>query len=106
MMTEMTPEIRILTYVSTSPIHGKGLFARESIPKNTVIGHLEGRHTKQDGIYVLWLDQENGFEVCCDLKYINHSNSPNACYYDDKSVVALHDIQSGEEITHNYESDW
>ncbi|MDJ0834331.1 MAG: SET domain-containing protein [Gammaproteobacteria bacterium] len=95
-----------LTYVDDSPIHGKGLFARVAIPENTVIGHLEGQHTQQDGIYVLWIDHENGFEVYCDLKYINHSDKPNACYYDDKSVVALRDIKPGEEITHNYEADW
>lgn len=95
-----------LTYVNTSPIHGKGLFARQHIPIGSVIGHLEGEHTKQDGIYVLWIDEENGFEVYCDLKYINHSDAPNACYYDDKSVVALRDILKDEEITHNYGADW
>jgi SET domain-containing protein len=104
-MTQKIPG-KIITYVDNSSIHGKGLFATELIPKDTVIGHLEGEHTTQDGIYVLWLDQDNGLEVCCDLKYINHSDTPNACYYDDKSVVALHDIMAGEEITHNYEADW
>lgn len=98
--------LKLITYVKDSPIHGNGLFARTTIEKGDVIGHLEGRHTQQDGIYVLWLDHENGFEVCCNLKYINHSDSPNACYYDDKSVVALRDIKKGEEITHNYEADW
>lgn len=97
---------RVLTYVAHSPIHGQGLFARETILKDTVIGHLEGEHTIQDGIYVLWIDEETGFEVSCDLKFINHSDRPNACYYDDKTVVALKDIQAGEEITHNYEADW
>jgi SET domain-containing protein len=96
----------VLTYVANSPIHGKGLFAKTIIKKDTVIGHLEGEHTTQDGIYVLWIDHENGIEVCCDLKYINHSEEPNACYYDDKTVVALRDIAQGEEITHNYEADW
>jgi len=97
---------KLLTYVADSTIHGKGLFAKDTITKDTVIGHLEGEHTKQDGIYVLWLDHENGFEVCCDLKFINHSDQPNACYYDDKSVVAIRDIKVDEEITHNYEADW
>ena len=97
---------RGLTYVAQSPIHGQGLFARKLIAEGSVIGHLEGEHTVQDGIYVLWIDEENGFEVSCDLKYINHSEQPNACYYDDKTVVALRDIQAGEEITHNYEADW
>ena len=95
-----------ITYVKTSEIHGKGLFASKSIARDTVIGYLQGKPTKQDGMYVLWLDQKNGFEVSCDLKYINHSDAPNACYFDDKSVVALRDIEAHEEITHNYESAW
>lgn len=95
-----------LTYVSDSQIHGKGLFASTSISRDTVIGFLQGKSTKKDGMYVLWLDQERGFEVSCDLKYINHSDRPNACYFDDKSVVALRDIEVHEEITHNYESEW
>ena len=95
-----------LTYASHSSIHGTGLFAREEILKDTIIGYLKGKPTQQDGMYVLWMDSKNGFEVGCDLKYINHSDSPNACYYDDKSVVALCDIACDEEITHNYEADW
>lgn len=93
-----------LTYAAKSEIHGTGLFARQKILKDTVIGHLEGEITNKDGMYVLWLDDETGFKVSCDLKYINHSGSPNACYYDDKTVVALCDIGVDEEITHNYET--
>jgi SET domain-containing protein len=95
-----------ITLIANSPIHGKGLFAAATIEKDSVIGHLKGRKTQKDGMYVLWLDHETGFEVTCDFKYINHSDAPNACYYDDKSVVALRDIEAGEEITHNYEADW
>jgi uncharacterized protein len=94
-----------ITYVAESGIHGKGLFAAEFIEKDTIIGYLDGEHTQEDGMYVLWLNGETGFEVSCKLKYINHSDQPNACYYDDKSVVALRDIQPNEEITHNYEAD-
>ncbi len=94
------------TYITNSLIHGKGLFAQSSIQKNTIIGYLKGKETTKDGIYVLWLDNETGYKVSCDLKYINHSDAPNACYYDDLSVVALRNINKDEEITHNYEADW
>ena len=61
----------------------------------------------RDGAHVLWLDETRGVEVTCDLKYINHSDRPNACYYDDLSVVALRDIEPDEEITHDYHcADW
>ena len=43
-----------------------------------------------------------GIEVLCRFRYINHADDPNACYYDDFSVVALRDIWPGEEITHDY----
>ena len=97
---------KALTYVAESSIHGRGLFASTTIEKHTVIGYLQGKTTRKDGSYVLWLDQKTGFEVSCDLRFINHSETPNACYYDDLSVVAIRDIKAGEEITHNYEADW
>ncbi|WP_084639091.1 SET domain-containing protein-lysine N-methyltransferase [Haliea salexigens] len=37
---------------------------------------------------------------------LNHSNDPNVSYYADLSVVALRDIQAGEELTHHYGDDW
>ena len=74
---------------------------REEIPVVAKMQILPG-HAKGDGAYVLWVSETEGFEVSCDLRYINHSDRPNACYYDDLSVVALCDIQPGEEITHDY----
>jgi SET domain-containing protein len=95
-----------IVYVDDSPIHGKGLFARTLIPSGTVIGIVQGSYTVDDGDHVLWVDENKGFHVQCDLRYINHSSTPNAVYYDNLEVVAMRDIQAGEEITHNYESGW
>ncbi len=95
------------TYVAASSIHGLGLFAAKKIKKDSIIGWLESKPSDVDGCYVLWVTDSKGIEVLCDLKYINHSDRPNACYYDDLSVVALRDIDADEEITHNYGSaDW
>jgi hypothetical protein len=95
------------TYVAVSAIHGKGLFANTVIAGGDVIGWLNGKPCSTDGAYVLWISERQGIEVLCDLRYINHADDPNACYYDDLSVVALRDIQPHEEITHNYTSnDW
>lgn len=91
--------------VKKSPIHGHGLFATTRIAKGTVLGTLQGRRTRKDGPYVLWLDDETGYEVQNDLKYINHAARPNAAYFDDLTVVALRTIKPGEEITHNYLGD-
>ncbi|HJX17207.1 MAG TPA: SET domain-containing protein [Acidiferrobacterales bacterium] len=94
-----------LIYVTTSNIHGKGLFARKRIRAGTLIGQIDGRPTSIDGPYVLWLTQSEGVEVRCQLKYINHCDEPNAIYYDTLEVIALRDIQRDEEITHNYDSE-
>jgi len=97
----------VSTYVTNSSIHGKGLFAGRPIAAGTVIGWLKGVPSSRDGDYVLWLSENQAVEVTCDLRYINHSEHPNACYYDDLSVVALCDIEPHAEITHNYASnDW
>jgi SET domain-containing protein len=89
-------------YVADSPIHGKGLFADTFIPAGEVIGTLTGEYTDQDGDYVLWIDNRQGFLVHGELRYINHSDEPNAVYYDTLEVCALRDIHPHEEITHNY----
>jgi hypothetical protein len=95
------------TYVANSNIHGKGLFTKITIADGKKIGWLQCHPTEVDGIYVLWINEQQGIEVTCDLRYINHSDHPNACYYDDLSVVALRNIEPDEEITHDYNSnDW
>ncbi len=76
-----------LTNVGDSPIHGQGLFARVEIPKNTVIGTTQGKPWKRNGAHVIWLNETQGFKVSCELKYINHADKPNACYYDNLSVL-------------------
>lgn len=91
--------------VQPSGIHGQGLFAERFIPADTVIGHLEGSYTTQDGAHVLWITEEQGFRVENELRFINHANEPNAAYFDDLTVMSLCDIQPGEEITHDYLGD-
>lgn len=88
--------------VKLSSIHGRGLFARGWIRKGTIFGRVKGRRTRQDGPYVLWLDELKGVNIVNSMKYINHSSRPNAALYDDLTVVALRHIKVGEEITHNY----
>ena len=91
-----------LFYIDDSPIHGKGLFARKYIGAGEIIGVLDVVPTTTDGEHVLWVDDDNGFHVKCDLRFINHSDEPNAAYYDTLEVWALTDIAPGEEITHDY----
>lgn len=92
--------------VKDSVIHGKGLFAKEDITKDQIIGHFKGKKTSKTSAYVLWIKSNLSIEVEGPLKYINHSKQPNACYYDDLTVVALKNIKKDEEITHDYGDDW
>lgn len=92
-------------YVKKSGIHGKGLFAARNIKAGEVLGSIKYNPVDEDGPYVLWL-AEQGIKVDCELKFINHSKKPNACYCDDLDVVALTNIKKGEEITHDYGDDW
>jgi len=92
-------------YVKTSGIHGKGLFAGKTIKVGEVIGRIKYNPTDEDGPHVLWVNDQ-GILVESDLKYINHSARPNACYCDDLDVVALKKISKDEEITHDYGEEW
>ncbi|WP_432797553.1 SET domain-containing protein [Poriferisphaera sp. WC338] len=91
-----------LACVQNSAIHGRGLFAYEHINEGTIIGRIVGTPTHEDGPHVLWLTDDLGIRVLNDLRFINHSGQPNAAYFDDGEVIALKDIQPGEEITHDY----
>ncbi|MEM6506798.1 MAG: SET domain-containing protein [Planctomycetota bacterium] len=94
--------------VKESPLHGRGLFATEFIPQDTVIGWLKiepAPEDELDGPYVLWIDGDTPVRVTCDMRFINHSGEPNAAYYDDLSVMAVCDIQPGDELLHDYTGD-
>ncbi len=103
----MNTELTNTTQVKDSDLHGKGLFAATNIEKDAIIGTLEGKSVKKDGLHVLWMnDGQDKFKVENNLKYINHSKQPNVAYYDDFTVVALSDILQGQELLHNYGDDW
>lgn len=109
------------SYMASSPVEGKGLFARTDIPAGTDIVEYDGpRVGREEGEklaaagnrYVFTLDRR----TCIDgsvfwnlARYANHSCSPNA-----KSVKiggriflrSLRPIAKGEEITYNYGYDF
>ncbi|MGD8576996.1 MAG: SET domain-containing protein [Thiohalophilus sp.] len=93
--------------VDESAIHGKGLFATAVIKKGELLGHLQTRPAKENGPYVLWCDDgKSAREVICDFRFINHAKNANVAYYDDLTVVAIRNIQPGEELTHHYGDEW
>lgn len=93
-------------YVGESKIHGRGLFASRDIKKGELIGEFACKPSKNDGAHVLWIEEDQGYQVIDDFKYINHDNKANAAYYDDFTVMAIKKIKKDEEITHYYGEDW
>ena len=95
-----------LTYVSRSPIHGKGLFAKTGITKNTYIGTYQGPEAKRNGSHVLWVYEDDG-EVTGrrglnKMRYVNHSDEPNA-EFDGFDLYTTRAIKPDEEITIDYD---
>lgn len=114
--------------IRTSPIHGRGLYARDLIEKDTWIVQYLGEHidkeesdrrsnallekAKQDGsarVYMFILNDTtdiDGHVEWNDARLVNHSCDPNveAQIWDDKEIwfIALRDIQPGEELFYNY----
>jgi hypothetical protein len=97
-----------LVVAGKSAIHGTGLFAARAIRKGTFLGTYEGPRTKKDGTHVLWLHAEDGgygINGKNELRFVNHSAKPNACF-DGDELFAVRAIQAGQEITHHYGPEW
>ena len=95
-----------IVYVAPSPVHGRGLFARQSINKGTHIGTYKGPQAKRNGKYVLWIYDDDGSVLegrrgMNLLRYLNHALQPNA-EFDGYDLYAIKRIRTGEEITFNY----
>ncbi|NNK33057.1 MAG: SET domain-containing protein [Xanthomonadales bacterium] len=93
-------------YVAPSPIHGQGLFAAEPLSPGQLIGVYDGPVVEQDGAHVLWIENEagdgwTGFDGCNEMRFLNHSDEPNA-EMDGLHCYSLTRIPRGAEITIDY----
>ncbi len=95
--------------VRRSSIHGRGVFATKRIRRGSRIGVFEGVPTTRDGAYVLWVlgedDEFRGIRGTSSLRFLNHSNDPNAEFFADE-LFALRAISPDEEITCHYGEAW
>jgi SET domain-containing protein len=111
----MTVKIRLR--VGKSYIHGKGVFAAQPIPKGTrIIQYIGERIPKaesaerlaQGNVYLFALNDRydiDGQTLKNTARYINHSCDPNCEAVVTKHtiwIMALRDIQEGEELSYNY----
>lgn len=110
--------LRVSTFVSTSQIHGKGLYAAEPIRRGEVVWRfdadldrvfsdeeLEEEILRSRQPLRSWVYQaEPGLWVLCgdDAVYMNHSDDPSCDDPDPRRTVARRDIDEGEELTVDY----
>ena len=95
-----------LVFIASSPIHGQGLFAAQELTAGQLIGVYEGPIVEDDGMYVLWIEDEpgggwTGYDGRNELRFMNHSDEPNA-EMDGLRCYSLGIIQTGMEITIDY----
>ena len=103
--------------IAPSPIHGRGGYATRLVPKGArVIEYAGERITKAESLrrckaqncFIFGLDEEfdlDGNVEWNPARFLNHSCAPNCealCEEGRVWIVALRDIQPGEEITFNY----
>jgi SET domain-containing protein len=94
--------------VRKSSIHGRGVFATRPIRAGALIGHYEGERTRRDGRYVLWVHESDaliGIKGRNELRYLNHSATPNAALFGTQ-LYALRYIKPGTEVTIDYGEEW
>jgi SET domain-containing protein len=106
----------VKTYIDKSPIHGLGVFAGETIPKDTKIWRFVfgfdryyNRRTlaklpKQAKDYIKLHGYQWGNEILLSMDYdgfMNHSDDANT-YFHNGYVIARCTIPKGTEITNDY----
>lgn len=91
--------------VRDSEIHGLGVYAIAPISEGAKVGVYHGEPATKNDTYVLWVIEEDGSEYgingTSDLRYLNHSEEPNA-EFDGDELHALKEIEPGEEVTIHY----
>lgn len=99
------------TTVRTSSIHGRGLFATVPIKKGVVIGIFKGKiHKKinwgeKDALsHPYWVEvaKNTWIDPLPPYRFINHSCNPSAGIKGRITIIALHDLKAGDEITLDY----
>jgi hypothetical protein len=103
--------------VKESPIHGKGLFAKEQISKDEIVcvkgGYILDRlqlESLQDWYRAAEISISDGLFIGPALEeerqgsliFSNHSCDPNIGVQGQIVFIAMREIQSGEELTHDW----
>lgn len=108
--------------VQRSPVHGKGVFAKQSIPKNYKVVEYKGElisweqaqlrhpHDPKQPNHTFFFQRDDGMVIDGGVKgnaarWINHSCSPNCEAREENGkiyIYSLHKIKPGEELNYDY----
>jgi uncharacterized protein len=115
--TRRHPLVKIRVRVGTSGIAGQGLFAGQDIKQGTkIIRYIGEKITHEESerrlaagnAYIFGLNERSALDGSIPkntARYVNHSCDPN-CHTEQFGntiwIVAIRDIQAGEELTYNY----
>lgn len=109
----------IRTFLDKSPIHGFGVFAKESVPKGAPVWKFHEKldirftpeefdalptNVKEEIEWHMYEPDEGGpyyYEATMG-KYMNHSREPNVDFSNVGIGYATRDIKEGEELTCDY----
>ncbi len=91
-------------------LHGMGVFATARFVAGDVIFHMEGREVTEEELetegytdgYPLQIGPDAYYRLAHIPEMVNHACVPNAGIRPDLTLVALRDIQIGDEITYDY----
>ncbi len=98
--------------IRQSAIAGNGLFARKAIGRGEIVlqtrakvVHRQIESSTESSEIINWIGIDKDIWMITDdtpLRYINHSCEPNSAMASAKTLVALRQIEMGEEITMDY----
>jgi SET domain-containing protein len=89
---------------------GKGVFATQAITKGSLVLKLTGPQISLQEVYLKGEHQCNPLQIADEMYIdleppgllINHHCNPNCGILNDDTIIALRDIEAGEEIFYDY----
>lgn len=105
------------TEVKPSKIHGYGVFAKNDIPKGTIVWETKTgfdrmfskehyrtlNEVQKEFVKRTFSTCKDYFHSYCDYAILtNHSNNPNIVLLSDSNAIAAKNIKAGEELTQDY----
>lgn len=88
--------------IAESNRYGKGIFANRKIKKGEVVFTVKGEKTKIPSIYTVPIDFDLYINPFPPTKFLNHSCDPSCGIKNRIEIVAMRDLEKGEEITIDY----